>query len=235
MALLNPADTAAVRQRLRKDMIDDVVITFVTSSSSGLAIPGWECEYCPLTQQLLEELVALDARLKLEIHRITAELAAGRPFSAERVPAIIFGRLGGSGIRFYGIPSGFEFGALIDDIVAVSRNDSGLAPETRQALATLAQDVHIQVFVTPTCPYCPRAGRLAHAMALQSPRVRADVIEAMEFPALADKYGVYGVPKVVLNETRSFEGALSEAAFLSQVMAAAADQATMEATPAGRE
>jgi len=235
MTLLKPAEAGAVRQRLQKDLIDDVVITFVTSSASGLAIPGWECEYCPLTQQLLEELIALDARLKLDIHSITAELAAGRPFSVERVPAIIFSRHGSSGIRFYGIPSGFEFGALIDDIVAVSRNDSGLAPETRQALATLTQDVHIQVFVTPTCPYCPRASHLAHAMALESPRVRADVIEAMEFPALADRYGVYGVPKVVLNETRSFEGALPEAAFLSQVMAAAADQATMEAAPAGRE
>ena len=62
-------------------------------------------------------------------------------------------------------------------------------------------------------------------MALESPRVRADVIEATEFPALADKYGVYGVPKVVLNETRSFEGALPEAAFLQHVMAAAVEQA----------
>jgi hypothetical protein len=61
-------------------------------------------------------------------------------------------------------------------------------------------------------------------MALESPRVRADVIEATEFPALADRYGVYGVPKVVLNETYSFEGALPEAAFLKHVMAAAVEQ-----------
>jgi glutaredoxin len=86
------------------------------------------------------------------------------------------------------------------------------------------------VFVTPTCPYCPRASRLAHTMAPESPRVRADVIE--EFPSPADRYGVRGVPKIVLNEPRGFEGALPEAAFLGHVMAAGAERAARSAEEA---
>ncbi|HEV2357389.1 MAG TPA: thioredoxin family protein [bacterium] len=234
MTLLKPADAAAVRRRFQDGLRDDVAIEFFTSSSSGLAVPGWECELCPMTRQLLEELVALDPRLKLEVRSAAAEPTGGGALPVERIPAVLLGRNGrsgtSSGIRFYGIPSGYEFAALIDDLIAVSRSDSGLAPETRAALATLARDVHLQVFVTPTCPYCPGASRLAHAMALESPRVRADVIESMEFPALADRYGVYGVPKIVLNEARSFEGALPEPAFLEQVMAAAA----ADAAPAAR-
>ena len=223
MALLKAADGNTIRQRFQAKLVDDVTITLFTASAAGLTVPGWECEYCPTTLQLLEEIVALDARLKLEVRSIAADLDTDR-LPVARVPAIVISRNGGSRIRFYGIPSGFEFAALIDDLVAVSRNESGLAPETKRALGALTQDVHIQVFVTPTCPYCPGASRLAHAMGLER-RGCADVIEATEFPALADRYGVYGVPKVVLNETRSFEGALPEAAFLQHVMAAAVEQA----------
>ena len=232
MALLKPNDAEAVRRRFQDELAGDVTIRFFTASATGLVIPGWECEYGPMTQQLLEEIAALDPRLRLEVHSIAAASDPARPLPVERVPAIILGGEESAGIRFYGIPSGFEFAALIDDLVAVSRNESGLAPATKAALAGLTQDIHIQVFVTPTCPYCPRASRLAHAMALESPRVRADVIESMEFPSLADRYGVRGVPKIVINETRGFEGALPESAFLEHVLAAAAERVRQSAVPA---
>ena len=65
------------------------------------------------------------------------------------------------------------------------------------------------------------AARLAHKMALESPRVTADVIEATEFPHLVQRYRVRAVPKIVINEGVEFEGALPEAAFLRQVLTAA--------------
>ena len=54
------------------------------------------------------------------------------------------------GIRFFGIPTGYEFGALIEDIIMVSKRDSGLAPKTREILAQLGEPVHMHVFITPT-------------------------------------------------------------------------------------
>jgi glutaredoxin-like protein len=221
MAILKAADAEAIRKRFQSELAGDVTIRFYTASASGLVVPGWECEYGPMMQRMLEELVALDTRLKVEVHSVAAELDPARPLPVERVPAILLGRDGGTNIRYYGIPAGFEFAALIDDIIALSRNDSGLAPATKAALAGLTEDIHIQVFVTPTCPHCPRASRLAHAMALECARVRADVIESMEFPSLADRYGVQGVPKIVIDETRGFEGALPEAVFVEHVLAAA--------------
>jgi len=64
----------------------------------------------------------------------------------------VFARADGSdtGVRFYGIPAGYEFGTLIDDIVDVSRGTGGLSPETEAYLKSLDTDVHLQVFVTPT-------------------------------------------------------------------------------------
>ena len=54
------------------------------------------------------------------------------------------------GIRFYGLPAGYEFSTLLDAIVEVSKGDSRLRPESREKLAKIAQPVHLEVFVTPT-------------------------------------------------------------------------------------
>jgi len=103
------------------------------------------------------------------------------------------------GVRYAGIPSGHEFSSLIHDLVLVSGRDSGLSEETRQFLSSLDQPVLLQVFVTPTCPYCPRAVVLAHQMALESPMVEAEMVEAMEFPELSNRFGVSGVPQTTIN------------------------------------
>lgn len=222
MSLLSTKDADTLRQRFAAALRDNVMLTLFIASEGGLAVPGAECEYCPATRQLLEEVAELDPRLTLRVRSLVTDTEAAQAAGVDRVPAIIIGRGTEARVRYYGLPSGFEFAVLIEDILAASRGETGLSPKSVQALAVLGKDVHIQVFVTPTCPHCPRAALLAHAMAMVSPRVRADVVEAMEFPALADRYGVYGVPKVVINEAHSFEGALPEDAFLAQVLAAAA-------------
>ena len=124
------------------------------------------------------------------------------------------------GIRFFGIPSGYEFSSLIEDIMVVSKDRTDLTDETRQRLKKLSRPVHIQVFVSVTCPYCPRAVSLAHKLAYESDSIRADMVEISEFTHLAHKYDVFSVPKVVINEVIQFEGVLPEPAFVSKVMEA---------------
>ena len=102
----------------------------------------------------------------------------------------------------------------------MSTGNHQLAPDTVEAVSRLEKPVHLQVFVTPTCPYCPRSVILAHKLAFVSDQVRGDMVEAMEFPHLAQKYGVMGVPRSVINEEHAVEGALPEAAFVKQVIAA---------------
>jgi predicted DsbA family dithiol-disulfide isomerase len=61
---------------------------------------------------------------------------------------------------------------------------------------------------------------LAHKLAFACDAIRGDMVEVMEFPQLATKYGVMGVPKVVINETVQFEGALPEEMYVTHLMMA---------------
>ena len=78
-----------------------------------------------------------------------------------------------------------------------SSGASGLSPEAREALKGLKKSIHIQVF---NLPLLSHGGANDHRLAVESDLIRADMIEASEFPHLANRYGVYAVPRVVMNE-----------------------------------
>ena len=188
-----------------------------------------ECEYCEETRMMVEELAALSDKVTTEIYNFITDKDVAEKYEVDKIPAIaILGvdRAGSSpgekdyGIRYYGIPAGYEFSALIEDIKAVSSGQSGLTEEARAALAQIDEPVHMQVFTTPTCPYCPRAVVLTHKMALESDQIRADGIEAIEFPHLAIKYQVQGVPRTVINETHFVDGAVPEPMMVEGVLKA---------------
>jgi len=124
-------------------------------------------------------------------------------------------------IRFYGIPSGYEFMSLLEAIKLVSAGQAELEPETLAFLEALEEPLHLQVFVTPTCPYCPRAVVLAHQLAFASDKVRSDMVEANEFPQLSMRYNVMGVPRTVINEDVFMEGAAPEQMLLEKLREAA--------------
>jgi glutaredoxin-like protein len=121
----------------------------------------FECQYCAETRQIAEELAALSDDITLEIYDLMADKEIAEQYSVDKIPATIVMRGGQQpkdyGIRYYGIPSGYEFSSLIEDIKLVAGGDSGLSPQTKEWAAELKEAVHLQVFVTPTCPYCPQA------------------------------------------------------------------------------
>lgn len=173
-----------------------------------------DCEMCGDTKNLLEEVVALSDKLSLEIYNVHTDKERAQEFGVDKTPAIVVMNGKDYGIRNYGIPAGYEFASLIEDIRMVSEGDSGLQQATKDALKKINKPLHFQVFVTPTCPYCPRAVLTAHKIAMENDLIRADMIEATEFPELAQRYSVMGVPRVVINENHYFEGALPEQIFL---------------------
>jgi glutaredoxin-like protein len=176
-----------------------------------------ECRFCKETRELLEELQAATDKVKVEAHDFIQDAALAKELGVSRIPAIAVTAEKDYGIRFYGIPSGYEFASLVEAIRLVASAEVKLAPETRAFLDGLASDVHLQVFVTPTCPYCPPAVILAQQMAFYSPRVRADMIEATEFPQLAQQYNVYGVPRTVINEKEFIEGSVPERQLVEKI------------------
>ena len=185
-----------------------------------------ECQYCKETRQLAEEISALSAKISLEIYDQVADAEVAEQYNIDKIPAIAIVKGGDEprdyGIRLYGIPSGYEFSTLIEDIAMVSSGESGLSDATKTYLAGLTEPLHLQVFVTPTCPHCPPAVRLAHMMAMESELVVGDMVEAMEFPHLSQKYQVMGVPRTVINEDTFMEGAAPEAMLMGKVREALA-------------
>ena len=180
----------------------------------------FECHLCRETRTLVSEMATVNELLSFESYDFSADKEAVQLFGIDKIPATAVVGETDHGIRFYGIPAGYEMAGFIEAILRVSSGDPGLTPATREALKALTRPVHLQVFVTPTCPYCPGAVSLAHRMAMGSNLVRADMFEVSEFPHLGQKYSVRGVPLTVINETESLTGAVPESVLLEKILAA---------------
>lgn len=128
-------------------------------------------------------------------------------------------------INFQGLPTRYEFTTLLDAVERTSGRGDELSPELAQRLSELESEVEVMVLVTPSCPYCPCAASMANRMALASPKVRSVVVEANEYPELADHYQVQGVPRTVVNRSGAFVGALPEAMFVESVLQLAVREA----------
>ncbi|UCH93261.1 MAG: thioredoxin family protein [Candidatus Aminicenantes bacterium] len=199
-------------EEIFKGLEGEVTLKFFTQE--------FECQFCRDTRELLEELSGLTDKIKLDIYDFVADKEEVEKYGIKRIPALVAMDEEDRGIKFYGIPGGYEFGSLIEALKLVSTGETGLARETKDFLDSLDKEVHLQVFVTPTCPYCPGAVILAHRMAFHSPKVTADMIEATEFPELAVKYNVMGVPRTVINETQFQEGPAPEEMLIEKIKAA---------------
>ncbi len=209
MAYLGEEEEREVRKIL-SDMENNVDIKLFVGEK--------DCPYCDETVALLNEVVALSDKLNLTVYDVDNDLKEKENFDINMVPAIVTVGSKDYGIRFFGIPVGYEFITLLSSIIDVSKEESGLEEITKAELLKITEPVHIQVFVTPTCPYCPSIARLAHKMALESPLVKADVIEATEFQDLSLKYDIHSVPTVIINDRVRFEGAVSEKTFLDKIL-----------------
>lgn len=184
----------------------------------------FECQMCAETRQIAEEVAELNDLITVEVRDFVGDEAYAKDLNIDKIPAIVM--LGENdqdyGIRFFGIPSGYEFMSLLEGLKLVSTGDAALSDETQAYLNALEGDLHLQVFVTPTCPYCPNAVILAHKLAFASGKVRSDMVEANEFPHLSMRYNVMGVPRTVINEDTFIEGAAPEQMLLDKLQEAMA-------------
>lgn len=166
-----------------------------------------ECQYCQMTRELLEEVAGLSELISLKVVDFLDGAKQAEAYAVDKIPATIVEGDRDYGIRFYGVPAGYEFTSLIDAIVMVGRRDHGLPSDVVNKLSQVDQPVHMQAMVTPTCPYCPRAVHTAHQFAMASEFITGDMVEITEYPHLAIKYGVQGVPNTIINDTESMVGA----------------------------
>ncbi len=224
MDIINSEIKEATQKKFDEELEEKVTLLLFTQEPRRLIVPdhlkGQECLFCKETRELVTEVSSLSDKIEMVVYDFTADKERVDEYQVDKIPAIIPLGKEDYGIRFFGIPSGYEYGSLIEAILDVSKGQTSLSQNTKDAIKKIDQDVHIQVFVTPTCPYCNLAVRLGHQFAIESPRIKADMVESTEFPHLAHKYDVFGVPKTVINEKISIEGAVPEESFLEHVQKA---------------
>lgn len=213
MSLLRDKDRKMLIEKFEAELKDDVKFIFFTQEV--------ECQYCRETKQILNEVADLSDKISFEEYNFVLDKDKAAEFEIEKIPATVVMGKKDYGIRFFGIPSGYEFTSLIESVVMVSQGDSGLSPESREMLKGITEPVHLQVFVTPTCPYCPGAVQMAHRMAMENENITGDMVEATEFPHLSHRFEVSGVPKTVVNDgAANLVGALPEHMFVPQALQA---------------
>lgn len=214
MSLLNQEILEQVQESLQ-NLSNPVMLRLFTKQDG--------CVMCEDTHQLLEEVAEASEKVRFEVFDIHANADLAQEHALQDAPALVIlaeqedGTHVDFGVAFLGIPSGYEFTSLINSMLLVSSGQSGLQQATLDALNELETDVDVQVFVTPTCPYCPQAVVLAHQMAIASPHFRAAMVEATEFPELSMQHGISGVPHSVINNTGHVVGSVPEARLISEI------------------
>jgi len=141
VALLSEQDAREIRQQLQA-LANPVTLVHFTQEL-GL-------EYGRETKLLLEELAGLSDKLSLEVYNFLLDKDNAAAYRVDKVPATVIRSAKDCGIRFYGLPSGYEFVNLLDALLAVSRGDSELSETSREKLKALSQPIHLEVFVSPT-------------------------------------------------------------------------------------
>lgn len=200
MALLDDK----VRQQLAnilKNMKDTVNIALFTQE--------FECPSCSDAHTFVEEFSSLSDKIKISIYDFQKDKSVADSFSVDKIPAIVVNDKNNNdrGIKFYGLPGGYEINSFIISLLEVSGNIEPLKGDIASRIAAINKDVHIQVYVTLTCPYCPGAVSTAHRLAIENKKIKADMVDAGLFPHLAQKYQVSGVPRIIINESHSVVGA----------------------------
>jgi glutaredoxin-like protein len=212
MSLIPQEHIEHIKAQLAEGLVNPVKVIMFTQEL--------ECQFCADTKKLVIELAALNGKILAEVHDFVADAQLAQQYGVDKVPALVILGEKDYGIRFYGFPFGYEFQTLMEALVTVSRGTTNLSEQTKIKLREIKSTVHIQVFTTLTCPHCPAAAAMAHKFAVENDLIRADAIDANEFPQLAIKYGIMGLPKIVVNEKIEFVGAVPENLFLEQVLLA---------------
>lgn len=210
MRLLPDDKKDVLRNELKEKMVDPVSIVMFTQEV--------ECRFCSDTRLLAQEFQTLSDKIKVEVYDFMADGDKAKQYGIDKIPALAIVGKKDYGVRIYGIPYGYELQTLVEAIINVSKGITDLSEKTKGILSDVKAPVHIQVFVTLTCPHCPTAAAIAHKLAIECDLVKADVIDSSEFPQLAQKYSVMGVPKIVINEKVEFVGAFSEDLFAEYVL-----------------
>ena len=150
MPMIQEKDREQVKKMFEGKLTNQVTLVNFTQD--------FECQYCRENREIAEELATLSDKISVETYDFVKEQDKARQYGVDKIPAMVVVGERDQHVKYYGVPAGYEFTSLIDDIIDVSQVQTRLTESTKQKLKAIDKPVHIQVFITPTCPYCPGAG-----------------------------------------------------------------------------
>ncbi len=207
--MIEDSTKKAVQQRLKELSGPITLLSFTTK----------DCELCAQINELLDELSELNTKISIKKLKVEDSPAEVKKYSVEHPPTIVFEGKNKRHLHFHGIPAGHEFATFLQVILDTAKGEPNVSQEMKKKIKAIDFPVHFRVFVTPTCPFCPPAAKIAYDFALLNDKIKADVYEATEFPDLADKYNVAGVPRTIINEVIELPGSYPPDVILMKLMA----------------
>lgn len=199
-----PLFDAKIQEQLKnilKNMKNEVKIIYFTQEI--------ECPLCRETRSFVEEIASLNDKLSVKIYDLIRDKKKADLYGVDKIPGIVLLDKDGKdhGIKFYGLPGGYEINSFLGTLLEVSGHEEALPADILKRIKAVKKDVHIQVFVSLGCPHCPGAVTAAHRLALENPKIKADMVDTNNFVPMAQKYNVTGVPKIVFNDKFELVGA----------------------------
>jgi thioredoxin reductase (NADPH) len=179
-----------IQETFFKDLKEDVVIEVYTK-------PGVNDQFNEAAVSLIKALSVLSDKLRVSFYRVGDEQSIQR--NVQRSPTVLIApdkyRL-----RYTGAPLGEEGRSLLVSILMASAGKSVLTAPAMEKIASLKEKRDIQVFVSPTCPYCPQQVLSAFSAAIIKPDlISAEVVEIYENQDLAENLGSLSVPQTLMN------------------------------------
>ena len=199
-----------IKQTFLETLKEDVVLEVYTRD-------GKNDKYNEAVVSLVKTLAELSAKLKVSFHTIGDEQSVKR--NVTRSPSVLIAP-DAYRIRYTGAPLGEEGRSFLTAIVMASTGKPLLSgPSIQKIVEQLHEKRDIQVFVSPTCPYCPQQVLSAFSAAIARPDlVSAEAVEIYENQDLAESLGSLAVPQTFMNNTFTGAGLQPEPLFLESLL-----------------
>jgi glutaredoxin-like protein len=210
MKLLNEELSTQLKE-VFADMKNPITIAVFTKEG--------ECNTCEETVAFMQEIEGLSDKISLKKYDMEKDAELAQAYQVEMVPSIVLLDKDDTyvGIKFNGIPAGHEINSFIPALLEVSGSGERLPESFGEKINALQKPVNIKVFVTLSCPHCAGAVQKAHKLALESPMINAEMIEAQTFGEISNKFNVSSVPKIVINDQYEFVGNQPLEIFLEEI------------------
>ena len=140
VSMLSEKDKAYVKKTL-VGMKDEVRLVLFSRD-------GGDCKYCGETEGLLADIAAADPRVKVEVLSLKTDAARAKQLGIDKIPGIALLGKKDYNLRYFGLPSGYDFIPFVETLRAVGDDNPGISPESAARLAKLTKPVQLSVFVT---------------------------------------------------------------------------------------